>query len=148
MCSVYKICLWCAVCVSTCESACFERIRARRGIIVGWLQVKKKDPPLCTSFEKVAFEECGKGVEGNHGLGRSCFLLHLFSESEAQLRKGRNPSEVFPGAPPPPQGCSQGSNSFAHFIHHPVYPTPSPASIGEKRRRLRLTVSSVTSQCS
>ena len=87
-----------------------------------------------------------KGVEGNHGWGRSCFRLHLFAESEAQLRKGRIPSQGSSGAPPPPQACSQGSNALAHFIHHPVYPSLSPASVGEERRRLRLTVCSVTPQ--
>lgn len=140
------MCMACSVCIYVCVCMLWEDQGPGRGIIVGWLQVKEKDPPLCTSFEKMAFEEHGKGVEGNHGFGRSCFLLHLFAESKAQLGKGRNPSQVSPGAPPSPQACSQGSNAFAHFILHPVYPTPSPVSAGEERRRLRLTVCSVTPQ--
>lgn len=101
---------------------------------MGGYKSRKKDPPLCTSFKEMAFEKRGKGVEGNHGWGRSCFLLHLFAESEAHLGKGRNTSQGSPGAPPPPQACSRGSNALAHFIHHPVYPSLSPASVGEERR--------------
>ena len=102
---VVCVCIMCSVCILcekyvcgvqfVCLHVSLHVLRGSgpgRGIIVGWLQVKEKDSPFCTSFEKVTFEERGKGVEGNHGLGRSCFFLHLFSESEAQLKKGRNPS--------------------------------------------------------